>query len=224
MSNSMKSALFGAIVLMAIIFNSPCLASKSGNLEYWQAQSVSHSLSDTYKISIEQEFRVGRQCGSNYLHNVNVELRRSGITEWLDIGLAFKKEYEKDSSGKFREEDRPHLNFYFKGKLSDLDLSNRFRIEYRDHEIKNNVYRLRNKLGLKLPYELTPLKLQPYIADEVFFNLNSDNFNQNRLYSGFSFKPFGNMVFSFYYMYKKSKSSLGWIDTNVIGTQLKFLF
>ncbi|MHC4214090.1 MAG: DUF2490 domain-containing protein [Planctomycetota bacterium] len=224
MSNSMKLATFGAIVLMAIIFNRPCLASKSGNLEYWQAQSVTHSLSDTYKISVEQEFRVGRQCGSNFLHNVNVALTRTGITDWLDIGFAFKKEYEKDSSGKFREEDRPQLNFFFKGTMYDLPLSNRFRIEYRDHEIKSNVFRVRNKFGFKLPYELTPLKLEPYIADEVFFNLNSEDFNQNRLYSGLSFKPLENMVFSFYYMYKKSKSSRGWTDTNVIGTQLKFLF
>jgi hypothetical protein len=201
-----------------------CFASRSGHLEYWQTQSVSVDINKDFAFTVSEELRFGRHNGNPYLHNVDLGIVYKGLAEWLDIGFNFKKEYEQDSPGKLRHENRPNLNITVKGRLFDLSISNRSRLEWRDFEIKEEVWRYRNKSTVKLPLKLTKLNLQPYIAEEWFVNLGDDNINQHRLYSGFSCKIAKNINSSIYYAWKTSKISGGWRDTNIIGVQFKILF
>jgi hypothetical protein len=144
--------------------------------------------------------------------------------DWLDIGVSFKKKYEKDSDGKFRHENRPHLNVTLKGKLLNLDTSNRIRIEYRDREHTEHEYRFRNKTTFKLPLKLTELQLQPYIAEEWLINLGDSNINQNRLSAGFSWPVTGNISSGFNHAWKAGRGAGGRANTNAIGTDFKVLF
>ncbi len=201
-----------------------CFASRIGNMEYWQTQGFNVDINKDFAFTVSQELRFGRHEGSLYLHNVDLGIVYKGLAEWLDLGFNFKKEYEKDSSGKFRHENRPNLNITVKGKLFDLPFSNRSRLAWRDFETKEEVWRYRNKSTVKLPLKLTKLDLQPYVAEEWFVNLGEDNINQNRLYSGFSCKLAKNLSGNIFYLWKTSKTPGGWLNTNVIGTQFKFLF
>jgi hypothetical protein len=224
LSKATVSFFVVALVIGGVFFTSVCFASRSGNLEYWQTSGISFDINKDLAIHAEEEFRAGRHNGNPYLHNVNIGLVFKSLAEGMNIGFDFKKEYEKDSKGKFRQENRPHLNITFKGNLFDFDTSNRVRLEYRNREKKKDLFRLRNKATVKFPFKFTNLNLQPYIAEEVFINLGEDNVNQNRLSAGFSCKPAKNIGASVYYMWKTSKISGGWEDTNVIGVELKFLF
>jgi hypothetical protein len=201
-----------------------CFAGRSGDLEYWQTQSASVDIDKDFALTVSEELRFGRHNGNPYLHNVDLGIVYKGLAEWLDLGFNFKKEYEQDSSGKFRHENRPNLNITVKGKLFGLPVSNRSRLAWRDFETKKEVWRYRNKSTVKLPLKLTKLSLQPYVAEEWFVNLGDDNINQNRFFSGFSCKLANNISGSVYYLWKTSKISGGWRDTNVIGTQFKILF
>jgi len=192
-----------------------CFASRNGDLEYWQTHVFSADINKDFTFTVSQELRFGRDNGNPYLHNVDLGIVYKSLAEWLDLGLNFKKEYEKDSSGKFRHENRPNLNITVKGKLFDLPFSNRSRLAWRDFETKEEVWRYRNKSTIKLPFKLTKLNLQPYVAEEWFVNLGENNINQNLA---------KNINGNIFYMWKTSKTSGGWINTNVIGTQFKFLF
>ncbi len=86
-----------------------------------------------------------------------------------ECGVQLRQIFEEDSMGEWQQENRPHLNATLTGKVSGLSVSNRSRLEYRDREAQQDTWRYRNKLTMNLPVELTPLKLQPYFADEVFF-------------------------------------------------------
>jgi len=97
-------------------------------------------------------------------------------------------------------------------------------LEYRDRENKKDVWRYRNKFMMKIPLELTKLKLQPYLADEVFINLDKEGYNRNRLYSGVAFNLSKNVKGEIYYLWQSSRSGGGWNEINVLGTQLKFYF
>jgi hypothetical protein len=207
-----------------VFFNGVCFASRSGDLEYWQTSGLSFDINKHFTLTAEEEFRAGRHNGNPYLHNVDLGLVYKGLADGPDIGFNFKKEYEKDSKGKFRQENRPHLNITFKGTAFDFDTSNRVRLEYRNREKNEDLFRLRNKATVKLPFKFTKLDLQPYISEEVFLNLGENNINQNRLSAGFSSNPAKNIKVGVYYMWKTSKIAGGWRDTNVIGTQFKFLF
>jgi hypothetical protein len=201
-----------------------CLGSRSGDLEYWQIHSVSLDINKDLTFTAAQELRMGRHNGNPYLHNEDLGIVYKGLADWLDIGFNFRKEYEKDSKGKFRHENRPHLNLTVKGKMLGLDVSNRSRFEWRDRENKDDLWRYRNKSTIKFPLRLTRLNLRPYIAEEWLANLGDDNINENRLYSGFSFALAKNVKSSIYYMWRTKKISGGWRDTNIIGIDFKIPF
>ena len=226
MNKLFKSILFifTSTVVFGTLLNGTCFGSTNGNGEYWQTVGFDYNMNKDWKLTVRQELRFGKSGGDPYLHNIDVGLVYKSFGDWIDVGLNFKKEFEKDSSGKYRGENRPNLNIMVKGKLFDLDVEDRLRLEYRDLETKEDVWRFRNKTVINLPFKLTKFNLQPYIADEIFINLGESRINQNRSYAGLSFKLSRNIKTSVYYMFKSSKQSSGWLNTNVIATQIIFLF
>ena len=216
--------IFTSTLVFGTLLSGTCIGSTNGSSEYWQIVGFDYDMNKDWKITVREEFRFGKSGGDPYLHNTDVGLVYKSLGDWIDVGLNFKKEFEKDSSGKYRGENRPNLNIMVKAKLFDLDVGDRLRLEYRDLETKDDVWRFRNKTVVNLPFRITKFKLQPYIADEIFINLGESRINQNRFYSGFSFKLSKNLKTNIYYMLKSSKQSSGWLDTNVIGAQIVFLF
>jgi opacity protein-like surface antigen len=77
---------------------------------------------------------------------------------------------------------------------------------------------------VKLPVELTGLKLKPYVADEVFIPLNDDNITQNRVYAGISFEVLENLTADVFYLWLNGRTADGWNDINVLGTGLRYRF
>lgn len=216
--------LFIATIAQVMLLSSVSFASRNGNGEYWQKFGIEYDLNKDWEITVTEELRSGRDNGSPYLHNTDIGLVYKSLGDWIDLGFNFKKEYEKDGSDKFRHENRPNFNITFEGKLFDFDVENRTRLEYRDFELKEDVWRLRNKTTVDLPFKLTKFNLQPYISEEVFINLGESHINQNRLSAGFSFNLTKNLEAEIYYMLKSNKTNDGWLQTNVVGTQFVFLF
>jgi len=206
------------------LLSSVSFASINGNGEYWQHFGIDYNLNKDWKIAIREELRFGKDNGNPYLHHTDIGLVYKSLGDWIDLGFNFKKEYEKDSSDKFRHENRPHFNMMLKGKVLGFDVADRMRLEYRDFEMKEALWRFRNKTTVNLPLKLTKFNLQPYIADEIFINLGESRINQNRLSVGFSFNSAKNLKTGIYYMFKSNKTRDGWLQTNVVGTQFVFLF
>lgn len=220
-----RNWVFFVVTAMTVLLSGEvCFASDDGDFQYWSKAGVSFDIDKDWEFTFEEEFRFGDDAGDFYHHHSDFGFVYKNFTDWMDLGFNYRQVFEKDSKGKWRRENRPHLNVTLKGKLFGLDLSNRSRLEYRDRENKKDIWRYRNKLTVKLPLELTELKLQPYLADEVFINLDKEGYNRNRLYGGVSFKLSKNIKGDIYYLWQSSESSGGWNDINVIGTQLKFQF
>jgi len=110
------------------------------------------------------------------------------------------------------------------GNLFKVKARDRIRLEYRDFEVKEDVWRFRNKIAVSQPLKLTRINLEPYIADEIFINRGESHINQNRLSTGFSLDLAGDIKGGIYYMLKSNKTTDGWLQTNVIGTQFVFFF
>ena len=227
MGKLFKNTLFvfrSMLVLVAIV-GSNCFGSTDGNAEYWQEIGFDFNMDKDWKVTIREELRVGKSGDDPYAHKTDVGLVYRSLGDWIDVSLSFKKKFERDSSGKFRGENRPHINFMFKGEMFGCKLGDRVRLEYRDKETTEDYWRFRNKFTINSPFTLTEFNLQPYISDEIFINLGESAVNQNRFAAGLSFKLSENIKTNVYYLYKSSmSSSSGWIDTNVIGTNVVFVF
>jgi len=215
---------FVATVIAVLFISEFCFAYDDTGFQWWSKAGVSYDINKDWKVTFEEEFKLGDDGGHLYYHHSDLGFVYKSFADWIDLGFNFREAFEKDSAGEWRQENRPHLNITLKGKLFDLDLSDRSRFEYCDRENKKDLWRYRNKFTVKFPLELTGLKLQPYLADEVFINFDEEGYNRNRLYSGVSFKLSKNLEGNIFYLWQSSRSSGDWKDINVLGVGLKYRF
>ena len=181
-------------------------------------------INKNWDFEFQEELRLNHDGGNLYYDFSDLGLTYKGLADWLELGFNFRKIYEKEESGEWVTEDRPHLNVTVKGKLCNLDLSDNSRIEYRDREEKKDTWRYRNKFTVKFPVELTSLKLKPYVADEIFVDFYGQGLNRNRLFSGFSIKLADNTKFDIFYLWQSTRADEAWDDVHALGTKLTLSF
>jgi hypothetical protein len=214
---------FVTTIVIIVLVGEVCFAS-GGDFEYWATAGAFLDINKDWGCTFEEELRFKDTGGELYYHHSDLGFVYKSIADWIDVGVNFRKVYSKDSKGEWTQEDRPHLNATLKGKVFGLDVSDRSRLEYRDRESEKDVWRYRNKVVVKLPVELAPLKLQPYVEEEVFINLDKEGFDLNRLSGGFSVNLSKKVKGDIYYLWQASELDGGWKDVNVIGASLKFYF
>lgn len=216
---------FIAALICAGLPSGLCFAFDDGDFQWWTSAGASFDINKDWKCNFEEEFRLGDDGGELYYHHSDLGFVYRGLADWIDLGFNYRQVFARaDSESEWKQENRPHVNVTLKGKLYDLDVSNRARFEYRDREEKEDHWRYRNKFTIKVPLELTELKLKPYVADEVFIPLNDDNISTNRVYAGFSFDVLESMTGEVFYLWQSSRAPGDWNDFNVLGTRLKFRF
>ena len=212
------------LLICAGFFSGHCWAYEDEGFQFWATASASFDNGKKWKGKFAQEFRLGDDGGHLYYEHSDLGFTYTGVANWIDVGFNYRQIFEKDGGGEWWQENRPHFNITLKMQLFDLDLSDRSRFEYRDRENKDDLWRYRNKITVKFPLELTPLKLQPYIADDVFINFDKEDFNKNWFYSGLSLKVSERLKGEVYYLWQSSESGGEWKDVDVLGLQMKFYF
>ena len=205
------------------IFAQSAFSFDDGDFQYWSAVKSSWKIDDNWKVGLEEEFRLGDNGGNLYYQHSDLGFTYSGVASWLDLGINYRHIFEK-SSGKWYEENRPHLNANLKIKAKDWKLSNRSRFEYRNKERGDDYWRYRNKVTVKFPWKFTSAKIQPYFADEFFVDFDKEELNRNRIYAGFTFKITKNIKGDIFHLFQRSKSGGKWKNTNVLGTKIKLSF
>ncbi len=161
----------------------PAAGADEGDFEYWAKAVFEIPVTEHWEFSFDGRLTFGDDARRLADHQEDYVFTYSGSADWFAVGLGYKKEFEKDGDD-WQIEDRPYLNLTVKGRLCDLRVGSRSRFEYRDIEDEDPVWRYRNKVDVTSPVTFTPLKVLPYIADEVFINFDEEDFNQHRLYGG----------------------------------------
>jgi len=216
--------LIAAVVNLVLILISSVYAYDDHDFQVWNTAVEEIKINKSSKIALEEEFRFGDNADEFFYHHYDVGYAYD-VNKYLTLGMNYRQVWEKKQShGKFKEENRPHMNATLKYTLSGFQLDDRNRLEYRHFDYQEDAWRYRNKLNVKFPWKFTGLKIQPYVADEIFLNLNSIDLNRNRFYSGLSLVIFKDLKAEIYYLLQTSKSSGKWTDANVLGTKIKLLF
>jgi len=193
-----------------------------GDFQVWHTEAQEKKISKNSKITAEEEVRFGDDASDFYYQHYDLGYVYS-VNKNLDLGFNYRQVYEK-RNGHFREENRPHLNATVKWEAWKTKLEDRSRLEYRHFYWQEDSWRYRNKFSVKFPWKFTALEIQPYLADEMFLNLNGIDFNRNRFYAGAGFNIFNNIKGEIFYLLQRSKSSGKWTDANVLGTKIKISF
>ncbi len=116
---------------------------------------------------------------------VDANYRRKVTGPWsVEVGYrhAFLKLGEH-----WREEYRPMLSLYWRGKLWDGNFSNRHRLEFRyfEGDAKDRI-RYRNESVWKSHNKITAYQLTPFVEEEFFIDLTGNELNTNWLTFGIS--------------------------------------
>ncbi|MHC4511081.1 MAG: DUF2490 domain-containing protein [Planctomycetota bacterium] len=215
--------VFRVVAMLAVL-----LIGKSsladGDFQFWSTAGVSFGVNEDWTGAVFEQLKFGNDAGHLYLHQTDLGFVYGSLADWIDIGFNFKHSFREDSDGHWSRENRPHLNITFKGRLGTLDFSDRSRLEYRDKEHEEDLWRYVNKFEISLPYEFTQFKFRPYVADQVYINLQGHAFEKNRIYSGVTFDLSKDVVSELYYVWQLGKSDGRWQDLNAIGLQIKLPF
>lgn len=257
----MKKNLFILFIVLLILNISNLSFSEDRDAELWNRYSISGKLNNNFTIKFNEEFKYNNDMGDLYHHftelgleykvfNINdislfLEADYRHVYEKKDNKFYVKKDdnYEEVTKSIWELENRPHFNLSIKWNIAKLiELEDRNRFEYRIFHptLKEGyeIFRYRNNLRIMSSEKFTPLELQPYISDELFFSTNYDQykdnagkmkndkrngFNENRLYLGVRGKVVKYFTPEIYYMWRKrivKKDDKNWTNSDILGINI----
>lgn len=207
----MKKILFYLAVPFLLIADQP---------ELWQAAKISKPLNETVTYSIEGDFRSFNMGEKLKYYHGDIGLSFPLIANFK-LSLNIRKVFElKDDA--WKQEHRPHGTLSTKMKFGSLGVSARSRFEYRMKQDKDPVIRNRDMVSIKLGNGFSPLKLIPYVADEIFYDMEERELNRNRFFVGVEFKCISFMKTAVYFLQQNDLKNGEWEPTNVAGMKFSF--
>lgn len=197
-----------------------------GDFQVWNTNVEEKKIDDKTKISMEEEFRYGNNASELFYQHYDI-----GFNYEISKSLSLKLSYRyilNEKNNKFQVENQPNVNLTYKWDFLGCNMSNRSRLEYRIFDYQTDSWRYRDKITAKLPWKLTRYDIQPYLADEIFVSSIGASINNNRFYSGLTFKATKNFSGDMYYMRQNTrtvgKTKTTWSFVNVLGIKLKIDF
>ena len=188
-------------------------------LDLWQAAKISKPLNDIYTLSMEGDFRSFNLAEQLKYYHGDIGISFQVLSNFK-LSVNFREVFEW--KGFWKQEHRPHGTVSTKMQFGSLGVSARSRFEYRMKQDKDPAIRNRNLVSIKSGKEFTPLKLVPYIADEIFYDMEESELNRNRFYVGMEIKCISFVKTVIYFLQQKDLKNEAWEPTNVVGMKFSF--
>ncbi len=200
------------IILITILCNLPAS-------QFWHAEKITQSFSDKLSLTFEDDFRSESFGENNYYFHGDVGLKYK-LSSAIFFNANFREVFENKSSG-WVQEHRPHGTVSMKKKIGLISTTGRIRMEYRIKD-SGSSFRNRNMVSVDLGSGWTSLKVIPYFADEMFYDLSSNEINRNRFYIGCKIKNLTRFKPTIYFMQQRSLKNNEWDTIGVLGIKISF--
>lgn len=206
-------------ICLGVFLGTMASAYQDGDWQFWSSGSIEGHLTESWKLKLEQQFRLGDTMEDLYYRYTDIGITWR-VVPWFNCGWNYAQLYQK-KKGIWREENRPHVNGTLIWKGYGVKLEDRNRLERRIREGAENIWMFRNRLKLGFSIKLTELDVQPYLADEIFVYLDEGEFSRNRVSSGLSGQLMSFLNADIFYLWQSSRASENWTDEHVIGLKLQ---
>jgi hypothetical protein len=217
--NTMKRAAALALGITGLIaIAGPTRA--DSDWEYWSQYEVAWKAGADVQLRLKPELRFRDDFSDYYYIHVEVGVDWR-FRDWLTLAPYYRY-ISQESKGDWKTEKRPEADATLAWEVRDFGFSDRNRLEYRitaDRE----TFRYRNRLWVKPP-KITRAGVQPFLAEEVFYDFDADELNKNRVYAGFSVGLADGLNADVYYIMDSSKKTDEWSRINILATALKYRF
>ena len=140
------------------------------------------------------------------------------------IEAAYRQAWFQPKDNWFTEH-RPLVNLSWFGKVKEIRLSNRSRIEFREYTWnKTDDIRFRNRTRADLPWAILPFEIKPYFEEEFFYGKNSEHIEKNWLTGGLYYKASKQVKLRLGYRWIAVRGPSEWKNINQIVTVLSLNF
>ncbi len=214
------------LILFSLLLADGVCYGSDNSFQFWPSAGVAWEVNKDWTLNYSEQLRLNDRGGTLYYGQSDFGLIYKSLAEWLDIGVNYTVIYGYGEDADDTDEKRTSLSAILRGKILDRDVSDRLRLEYRDRAEKSNMWRFRNKFTVNRPFENLDTRgirlleeglIKPYVADEIFVDLDGTGFSQNRVYLGIVTRLHKNMSTDFYYVLQTIKDKGAWENNNIIG-------
>ena len=214
----------GTLILLWFIVSGAASSALASEFEYWPKAIVTIPLNQQWQFGFEEWLSFNENATRFKDSQTDLWLYYQGLADWLSVGVGYKRVYAKPDDDDWEIEDRPMLQAAVKSKVYGFGVTNRSRFEYRMPQDEGPFWRYRHRLTIASPVTFTPLKIQPYTAEEIFYSFDGAGFNQQRLYGGVYIPLHEKVRLELFYIWKLDKDDHDWRTTNVLGSWVYFQF
>ena len=209
-----------AQILFFLIIPSILFSQGFDDTQLWHAEKFEKPINDKTSLALEQDFRIGKNMTNLVYFHADFGIKRI-INKTFSFNLNFREVFEQKGPELTREH-RPHGQIAWKRELGPLAISSRARLEYRIRQDKDPLFRNRDMLSLKFGKGFTSLMLVPYVADEIFYDLEESELNRNRFYIGAEIGSIKMIKPVMYFLIQSGYTDEEWSHIGILG--FKFIF
>jgi hypothetical protein len=189
--------------------------------QYWHETVFRKSLNEKFGIFLKTEQWIFDDVKRLALYNFAPGVLFSP-SRFLDFELNYRYQTLRETSTR-NHEHRIEIVPILKYEWKKFQFSLRNRLELRSIDGDHSL-RLRERLKIKRNIDLMGMDIALFVSNEIFYNSNSDDFDQNRAKFGFSKSIRPNMNLDVYYMYFRQSRQNSWFTANVLGTFVSVKF
>ena len=204
-------------LLFVFLLNTLLFADNPAKIHLWHAEKFNRKISNKLSVALEQDFR--SESSLYYVHS-DFGFKYQIGSRWA-LNINFREVFES-KKGVWVSEHRPHGTVSTKVSLGALAISARSRLEYRIKQDKDPVFRNRDMVTIKFGQGFTALKIIPYIADEIFYDLENKKLNRNRAYVGITIKSVPYLSPTVYLMKQSDFKEYRWNSFLILGFKFNF--
>lgn len=196
-----------AVMVLGALITASSTAKAGDDPRYRYADTLTKTIDQDWSVSLWSEFDTYNfnepDTPSNAfgLNAIDQELTAnySKLAPWLDAGAGVGY-WDSKSRGVWDDAVFPIMYAKFKKTLLGLEINDRDRLdaEFPEHAEEGPVYR--NALTIATAKKWTPLEIQPFVSDEIFYNFLTKDMSENQAFAGFNFRVTENIGASLSFM------------------------
>lgn len=208
-------------VLMALWMILPIQTHATESMrENWTKFQISKKIHQKVKINFKTELRYANPF-DHYFNYFDLGASWK-IKKWMTVSANFRH-ITKESGDAWLKEYWPYADLKLAKPIRLFSIANRSRLEIRYREKKDDLYLYRNKVELKFP-KCINRKLQPFLADDIFYDLKNTDVYRNRIHIGSRICISQNIGSSISYIFENTWKSNIRSDRNILYLELKYEF